>query len=305
MGPFVARQPMVLGHEGAGQVVQVGGGVTSLRVGDRVALEPGVPCWSSQLARQGRYNLDPGLVFAATPPHHGMLCSFYDHPGDWCHKIPENVNYEQAAFCEPLSVGVHALRRSQLRPGGRVAVLGAGPIGLVTMAAARVFGALTIACTDLKPFNLRLASTWADHALQVDRQDTPTMIAERLCEALGAQPDVVIDACGFESSMQTALQACASGGRVVLVGMGQPRITLDMSAASIREVEIVGSFRYCHTYPLALELLATRRLDIDPLITHRFGWSAKDLEEGFKTAAEGIECVKVMFRGLADASEGV
>ena len=131
------------------------------------------------------------------------------------------------------------------------------------------------------------------------------MIAERLCEALGAQPDVVIDACGFESSMQTALHACASGGRVVLVGMGQPRITLDMSAASIREVEIVGSFRYCHTYPLALELLATRRLDIDPLITHRFGWSAKDLEEGFKTAAEGIACVKVMFRGLADASEGV
>jgi hypothetical protein len=81
IGDFVVRAPLVLGHEASGEVVQLGGGVMSPRVGARVALEPGVPCWQSAQAREGRYNLDPGIVFAATPPHHGSLCSFVDHPG--------------------------------------------------------------------------------------------------------------------------------------------------------------------------------------------------------------------------------
>lgn len=297
IGNFVATQPLVLGHEGAGQVVEVGGGVTSLRIGDRVALEPGVPCWSSRLAREGRYNLDPSIVFAATPPHHGMLCSYYDHPADWCHKLPATVTDEQGALCEPLSVGIHAIRRSRLSPGAKVAVLGAGPIGLVTMASARAFGALRIACTDLKAQNLRMATTWADHALLIDLKDSPQQTAARICDALGCQPDVIIDACGFESSMQTALHACASGGRVVLVGMGQTQVNLDVSATIIREVDVCGSFRYCNSYPLALELLASGRIDTAPLITHRFGWSAEELAAGFRTAAEP-GAVKVMFRDL-------
>ena len=299
IGNFIASQPIVLGHEGAGQVVQVGGGVTAFSMGDRVALEPGVPCWQSRLAREGRYNLDEGLVFAATPPHHGMLASYFDHPAEWCYRLPDNVSDEQGALCEPLSVGIHACRRAQISLGAKVAILGAGPIGLVTMAAARAFGAMRIVCTDLKPVNLHMAAKWANKTLQVDRMDSPLQTAQRLHQALGCKPDVVIDACGFQSSMQTALLSCASGGRVVLVGMGQSAMQLELSDIITREVDIIGSFRYCNTYSLALELMASGRIDVQSLVTHRFGWSAEELASGFKSASQP-DAVKVMFKGLSD-----
>ena len=101
---FVATAPMVLGHEASGEVVQLGGGVTSPRVGTRVALEPGVPCWASALSRAGRYNLDPGIVFAATPPHHGTLAQFVDHPAAWCYPLPDGVSVEENDICMSTSV---------------------------------------------------------------------------------------------------------------------------------------------------------------------------------------------------------
>lgn len=166
-----------------------------------------------------------------------------DHPAAWCYELPENVTIAQGALCEPLSVGIHgaihntshhtsiflvltrthnaACRRGEVRPGTRVAILGAGPIGLVSLIAANVFGAGAVAITDLKPFNLEMAtSLGATHALLVSRAETPGDTSKRLAEALGGPPDVVIDCCGFESSMATAIDACATGGRVVLVGMG-------------------------------------------------------------------------------------
>ena len=157
IGEFVVSSPLVLGHEASGEVVQLGGGVLSLRVGARVALEPGVPCWQSQLAREGRYNLDPDIVFAATPPHHGSLCSFVDHPADWCYALPPSMSYEEGAFCEPLSVGIPAVRRGGVAPGKRVAVLGAGPIGLMVLMSARVFGADHVVVSDLEEEKLAIA----------------------------------------------------------------------------------------------------------------------------------------------------
>jgi L-iditol 2-dehydrogenase len=152
------RAPLVLGHEASGEVVQLGGGVTELRVGARVTLEPGVPCWHSHLSREGRYNLDPDIVFAATPPHHGSLMQYADHPADWCFALPDVVSFEQGAFCEPLSVGIHAVRRGRIAPGLRVAVLGAGPIGLVTLMSARVFGADKVVVSDLSQHKLDVAA---------------------------------------------------------------------------------------------------------------------------------------------------
>jgi hypothetical protein len=157
IGSFVVSSPLVLGHEASGEVVQLGGGVLSPRVGTRVALEPGVPCWQNQLAREGRYNLDPGIVFAATPPHHGSLCSFVDHPADWCYELPQSMSYEEGAFCEPLSVGIHAVRRGGVAPGKRVAVLGAGPIGLMVLMSARVYGADRVVISDLDAEKLLIA----------------------------------------------------------------------------------------------------------------------------------------------------
>jgi len=159
IGDFVVRAPLVLGHEASGDVVQLGGGVLSPRVGARVALEPGVPCWLNHVAREGRYNLDPDIVFSATPPHHGSLCSFVDHPADWCYELPQSMSHEEGAFCEPMSVGVHAVRRAGVTPGLRVAVLGAGPIGLMVLISARVFGADRIVVSDLDAGKLDVART--------------------------------------------------------------------------------------------------------------------------------------------------
>ena len=315
IGNFQVSSPLVLGHEASGEVVQLGGGVLSPRVGTRVALEPGVPCWQSVLAREGRYNLDPDIVFAATPPHHGSLCSFVDHPADWCYALPPSMSYEEGAFCEPLSVGIHAVRRGGVGPGKRVAVLGAGPIGLMALMSARVFGADRVVVSDLEEAKLEvarnqgvrpisvsvsLARLWcarfllvvvltqcrvqAHDAILVSRDDTPEVTAERLRAALGAPPDVVIDCCGFDGTMHAALLTCNrcvqlacwllgtpalsapllySGGKVVLVGMGNSStMRLPMSAAAIKEVDIVGCFRYasacCTSRRLLFALLLMR-----------------------------------------------
>lgn len=297
---FVVEKPMVTGHESAGEVVAVGEGVTSLQVGDRVALEPGIPCCSSRHMREGRYNLDPSIEFFATPPVHGSLATFVDHPAEWCYPLPSGLSFEEGALCEPLSVGVHACRRGGVCPGKRVAIMGAGPIGLVALLSARAFGADAIAITDLKASNLSLATRLgADAAVLIEsQQQAPQDVADALLAAnAGIGFDIVIDCAGFQQSMQVALRSCVSGGKVVLVGMGQETMALNLIEACIREVDILGCFRYCNTYPLCLSLLSSGRVDLKPLITHRFGFSEEEVLQGFDTAfrADATGAIKVMF----------
>lgn len=229
-------------------------------------------------------------------------------------------------------MGLHASRRGGVAPGARVAVLGAGPIGLVTLLSARVFGADRVAVTDLAAPKLEVARQQgvrrqgsaaasvlallalrgahaslmhaprqAHATVHVSRGAAAEETAARLVEALGGPPAVVIDCCGFESTMHTALLACKRGGRVVLVGMAQPLMRLPLCAAAAREVDICGSFRYANTYSLALSLLASKRVDVAPLVTHRFGWSPAALAAGFDAAvhSERTGAIKVMFEGLA------
>ncbi|KAK2076783.1 hypothetical protein QBZ16_005009 [Prototheca wickerhamii] len=290
---------MVIGHESAGQVVGVGAGVTSLVPGDRVALEPGVPCGSHKLCREGRYNLDPSIKFFATPPVHGSLANYVDHPADYCFKLPESMDYELGAMCEPLSVGVHACRRGGVCPGKRVLVLGAGPIGLVALVCAKAFGADAVAITDVRQEALDKArELGADHTLRIETQQTGEDVADRV-KALACPEgfDVVIDCAGFESTMRTALAAAAAGGRVVLVGMGQTEMSLPLGSASIREVDILGCFRYRNTYPTCIELISSGRVNLGPMITHRFGFSKEEVLQGFETASRPNEthAIKVMF----------
>eukprot|EP00879_Flechtneria_rotunda_P025252 GHRR01026825.1.p1 GENE.GHRR01026825.1~~GHRR01026825.1.p1 ORF type:complete len:242 (+),score=53.02 GHRR01026825.1:1523-2248(+) len=157
IGDFVVTQPMVIGHESAGVVAEVGTGVVGLSVGDRVALEPGVPCWHCKACREGRYNLDDKIQFFATPPVHGSLATYVTHPAELCYKLPASLSLEHGAMCEPLPVGVHACRRAQVQPGRTVAVLGAGPIGFVVMLCAKAFGADEIIVTNIQQHNLDFA----------------------------------------------------------------------------------------------------------------------------------------------------
>ncbi|KAK9807644.1 hypothetical protein WJX72_005195 [[Myrmecia] bisecta] len=299
IGPFELTSPMVIGHESAGTVAQVGPGVKGLTVGDRVALEPGIPCWTSKRSREGRYNLDPAVKFFATPPHHGSLCQYVDHPAPFCYRLPESVSHEEGAMIEPLSVGVHACRRAGVSPGKSVAVLGAGPIGLVALLAAKAFGADSIAITDVKQDNLRLATRLgASMALCHPTNASPRDIAASLKAALPPDgPEIVIDCVGFESTMETALEACMAGGKVVLVGLGADKMNLSMEHVSSKELDIMGSFRYANTYPMCLAMIESKHVDVKPLITHRFGFSESELLQGFDTAYRAAEtkAIKVMF----------
>jgi len=299
IGPFVVKEPMVLGHEAAGVVVACGAAVSRIKVGDRVALEPGIPCSRCEQCMQGRYNLCPGMRFHATPPVHGSLARYVAHPEEWCHVLPESVSLEEGAMCEPLSVGVHAARRGDVKPGDTVLVFGAGPIGLVCALASKAFGAAHVTMTDVRADRLAFAKAAgiADAIVHIADGGAPVDV-EALTKANGGAPyQVCHECCGFTSCLTACVKAAAPAGCITLVGMGSDTVSLPLLEASIREVDIKPIFRYRHCYPTTIALLAAGKLpQVKSLVTHRFGWSQEEVVAGFAASqeAKGVT-IKVMF----------
>ncbi|QNA93593.1 MULTISPECIES: NAD(P)-dependent alcohol dehydrogenase [unclassified Microbacterium] len=261
IGQYVVEAPLVLGHETAGVVVALGAEVTSHRVGDRVAIEPGVPCGRCEQCRTGRYNLCPDVIFHATPPVDGTLQSVVAIRADYAFSLPENVSTEQGALVEPLAVSVWACRKAAIAPGARVLVTGAGPVGLLTAQTARAFGASQVTVTDIDPEKLRLAAELGADA---------TVPAGELAD-LDAEFDVHIECSGNGRAARDGIARLGRAGVAVLVGMGASE-GLDIPASWIQEKELVitGVFRYANCFPVAIELVATGRVRVEPLISHRF-----------------------------------
>ncbi|BEJ09272.1 hypothetical protein CcaverHIS641_0601870 [Cutaneotrichosporon cavernicola] len=160
IGPtMVVTDECGAGHESAGEVIEVGPGVTDLRVGDRVAIEAGVPCSRADCdaCRTGRYNACPRVVFFSTPPYHGTLTRFHAHPAAWLHRLPANMSYEEGALCEPLSVALAGMERAGVRLGDPVVIFGAGPIGAISLLAAHAAGCYPLVITDLFSSRLEFA----------------------------------------------------------------------------------------------------------------------------------------------------
>ncbi|KAL8615952.1 hypothetical protein ACOMHN_034628 [Nucella lapillus] len=291
IGDFVLKSPMVMGHEASGVVSKLGQGVTSLKVGDRVAIEPGVPCRRCNYCKAGRYNLCPDIKFCATPPHDGSLANFYVHEADFCFKLPDHVSFEEGALLEPLSVGVHACNRANVGLGNKVFICGAGPIGMVNLLVAKAKGAACIVISDLDQSRLDFARKMgADHVIQVKSKE-PKDTASLVEEALGEAADVTIECSGAPPSIRTAIYATKSGGCVVLVGLGPDLIELPVVNASVREVDIRGIFRYVNCYPTALAMISSGKVNVKPLVTHRF--SLEQSLDAFEAAKRG-EGVKIM-----------
>ncbi|PIK47400.1 hypothetical protein BSL78_15734 [Apostichopus japonicus] len=293
IGDFIVRKPMILGHESSGIVSAIGEGVTHLKVGDRVAIEPGVPCRMCSFCKDGRYNLCPEMSFCATPPIDGSLRRFYCHAADFCYKLPDHVTLEEGALLEPLSVGVHACKRAGVTLGSNVLVCGAGPIGLVCLLTAKAMGAAVVGITDIAENRLEVAKKiGADFTFKVDTKDCREM-AKKIQSSLGQQPDVTIECSGAPASVQTGIFSTKSGGVLVLVGLGPSEITIPIVDASVREVDIRGIFRYANCYPTALAMVASGKVDAKPLITHHF--PLKKTLEAFETAKTGAGgAIKVM-----------
>ena len=292
IGDFVVEAPMILGHEVAGVVAEVGNGVTSLKVGDRVALEPGVPCRRCEWCKTGRYNLCPAVVFMATPPVDGALSDFFVTPEDFAYKLPENVSLEAGALVEPLSVGIHACRRAGLELGQSVFIAGAGAIGIASLLAAKASGASEIFMSDIKDFRLELAKTLgATEVFNAKDADAGERIAE-LTNGRGV--DVAIECAGAEQTLTDCLNSAKRGGVIVVVGLGdQDRYSLPLVNLAVKELDIKGIFRYVYTYPAALNALASGKIDVEGMITHHFPFD--DLLTGFEYAEKGTDgAVKVM-----------
>jgi len=268
IGQFVVREPMVLGHEASGTVVDIGSEVKSLKVGDRVCMEPGIPDPNSKATRLGIYNLDPSVRFWATPPIHGVLRPTVVHPEAFTFKLPDNVSFAEGAMVEPLAVGMHAANKAQIKPGDVAVVMGAGPIGMLTVLAALAGGCSRVIITDVQQPKLDLAATLGPVTPVNIAKESLKDVVMKLTDGWGA--DIVFEASGNSKAAAGVLDPLCPAGRVVFIGIPGAPIPFDISAAQVKEARIENVFRYAHVYPRAIALMGSGALDVKPLITNTF-----------------------------------
>jgi D-xylulose reductase len=291
---------MVLGHESAGIVTETGSGVTSLKVGDKVALEPGVPCRRCDRCKEGKYNLCPDMAFAASPPIDGTLAKYYVLPEDFCYKLPEHVSLEEGALVEPASVAVHITKQAHVKVGDAVIVFGAGPVGLLCAAVAKAHGASKVVAVDVQQPRLEFAAKFAATSTFTPAKTSSEENAARLIKDndLGSGADVVIDASGAEPSVQTGIHALRVGGTYVQGGMGKNEITFPIMAACMKELTVKGSFRYgSGDYAEAVRLIGDGKLRVKELITGKMEFL--EAEQAFKDVKAG-KGIKILIGGPKD-----
>ena len=284
IGSFVVEEPLVLGHEAAGEVAEVGPGVTRLAVGQRVSIEPGVPDMSCRQCLAGRYNLCPNMRFFATPPIDGAFAEHVVVHEAFAHPVPDSIGDDAAALLEPLSVGVWACRKGHVAAGSRVLVTGAGPIGLVAVQTALAFGATEVIVSDVNPARLALARELGATET-VDARETS--VAE-----LDRPPEVLLECSGHPPAISEAIRALDRAGRAVLVGMGGDEVPLPLSVVQERELELTGTFRYANTWPTAIALVASGRIDLDRLVTGTY--RLDQAEEALTAGRHDQRTVKVV-----------
>ncbi|MFT7147607.1 MAG: D-xylulose reductase [Yoonia sp.] len=282
IGPFVVNDPMILGHEASGTVIEVGADVTTLKTGDRVCMEPGIPDPNSRATRMGMYNVDPAVRFWATPPVHGILRPTCVHPEAFTFKLPDNVSFGEAAMVEPLAVGVHAATKARIKPGDNAVVMGAGPIGLVTALSALAAGCARVFVTDLADKKLEIAGSLSRAIVPVN------VISESLTDKVmqatdGWGVDVVFEATGSPQAARSVFEMLAPSGCVVMIGGQSDPVQYDAGAAMVREARVENIFRYAHVFPRCVGMLSSGAIDVKPLITKTFAF--EDSVQAFDLAA--------------------
>ena len=283
IGANIVKPPFVLGHEAGGTVVEVGSSVTHLKVGDRVALEPGKTCGHCEFCKTGRYNLCPDVIFFATPPVDGVFQEYVAHEADLCFKIPDNMDTMEAALIEPLAVGFHAARQGNARLGMTAVVTGAGCIGLVSMMALKAMGITKIIAVDVMQKRLDKAKELAaTDIINGKEQDTVEEVL-KLTDGMG--PDLVIETAGTEITTRQAIKFCKKGGTIVLVGYSASgEMTLPMSLALDKELTFKTVFRCRHIYPLAIEAVASGRVNVKGIVTNV--WDFDDIQNAMYQSVE-------------------
>jgi L-iditol 2-dehydrogenase len=298
-GSFKVTSPMVLGHESSGLIVEIGNDVKTLKVGDRVACEPGIPSRLSKEYKAGNYNLCPYMAFAATPPYDGTLCRYYLLPEDFCVKLPDHVSLEEGALVEPLSVGVHANRLIDVKFGDTMIIFGAGPIGLLSAGVAKAFGCDKVLIVDIIDDKLKFAidNNLATHTFNSKNKTFDDLLAY-IKTIWGNEnlPTCGIDATGNKFCINMCIRSLEKKGRFVQVGMGGDNVDMfPISSVMERELTVKGSFRYSvDDYKFAVQLLNDRKINVKPLITHRFKF--EEAIEAYEFSKQG-KSIKIMIEG--------
>jgi L-iditol 2-dehydrogenase len=290
----------ILGHESAGEIIAIHSSVTSLKVGDRVAIEPNIVCHACEPCLTGRYNGCPNVEFLSTPPFPGLLRRYVNHPAVWCHKLPDSLTYEDGAMLEPLSVALAGVKRAEVRLGDAVLVCGAGPIGLVTAICCRAAGCEPLVITDIDEGRLKFAQEVVPgvKTLKVEIGQAPEDFAKRVLSLMeSTEPAAAIECTGVESSIAGAIQSVKFGGTVFVIGVGKNEIKMPFMRCSTREVDLKFQYRYANTWPRAIRLLKSGLIDLKKLITHRY--QLEDATKAFETAADPkTGAIKVMIQSM-------
>jgi len=285
IGSFVVNEPLILGHESMGTVVALGERATKHEVGERVTLEPGVPDGTCRECRAGRYNLCPNVSFFATPPIDGAFTNYVSINEDFAFHLPEELSDNAGALMEPLSVGIWACKKGRVTAGDHVLVTGAGPIGLMTMQVAFAQGATEVTITDV-----------AGERLEIARQLGATRavnVAEGPLDGAGLEADVLIECSGNEQALGDGIRCVRPAGSAVVVGMGPNEETsVPLAFIQTGEITLTGTFRYANTYPTAIDLAVSGKVDLDAMVTSHYGLA--ETEEALQASGKDPANVKPM-----------
>jgi D-xylulose reductase len=302
---------LVMGHEASGTIHSISPAVTTLKPGDRVAIEPGTPCRRCKACKSGVYNLCRNICFAAAPgppDTPGTLSKYFRIAEDFVYKIPEWMGLDEAVLVEPLAVGAHAVKLGDVRPGETVVVLGSGTIGLMCAAVARQFGAHRIIVVDILEKKLEFAARYLNcETFRASTDSSAEENAEQLLkkfdleeygvDTFGGRVDTVIEASGATSSIETGIHILKPGGKYVQTGLGKPKIEFPIVAMGQKELMMRGCFRYgAGDYELAVSLLAKKLVDVKPLISSvtpfekaTEAWEKTGRGEGIKNLIQGVQ----------------
>lgn len=283
IGDKVVNPPFVLGHEPGGVVVETGRNVKHLKVGDRVALEPGKTCGHCEFCKTGRYNLCPDVIFFATPPVDGVFQEYVAHEADLCFKLPDNVSTMEGALIEPLAVGFHAAIQGDSHAGQKAVVFGAGCIGLVSMMALKARGVSRVYVVDIMEKRLEKAMELGATAVINGAKEN---VAERILQLTdGAGCDLAIETAGTEITTRQAIDVVKKGSNIVLVGYSKSgEMTLPMSKVLDKELTFKTVFRYRHIYPLAIEAVSQGKVNLKGIVTNVF--DLDDIQNAMDSSVE-------------------
>jgi D-xylulose reductase len=269
IGDFIVREPMILGHEAAGIITGKGEKVTGLEIGDLVCMEPGIPNYRSPEVMEGLYNIDPDVVFWATPPVHGCLRETVVHPAQFCFKLPPGMSPAEGAMMEPLAIGIEAAKKAAIKPGDTALVVGCGTIGVMCAISALAGGCGRVFIADIKQEKLDLAASYDRNIIPVN---TSRVKLEEfiLRETGGRGCPVVFEASGSAGVYPGFFRCAKKGGNVVLVGMMNGTVPIDVALLQGRGLRIETIFRYVNCFDRAIALVSAGKIDIKRFISKTF-----------------------------------